>query len=107
MPTDSRVSATPQTWDERAVLTTCSGDADFTVALDVPLARLLDDYGEQSERLRARVAAHELDETAARALPDGRRPVLRWILAHLIEEISLHNGQVDPPCELADGRTRR
>lgn len=41
---------------------------------------------------------------AARAWPDGRRPSLRWILVHMIEEYARHNGHADLLREAVDGR---
>jgi hypothetical protein len=37
--------------------------------------------------------------------PDGRVPILRWILFHLIEEYARHNGHVDLLRESVDGLT--
>jgi hypothetical protein len=38
-------------------------------------------------------------------LSDGRAPALRWVLMHLVEETSRHNGHLDVLRELADGTT--
>ena len=46
------------------------------------------------------IAAHDLDDIAARG--DNS---LRWIVVHLIEEISRHVGHLDLLCELAHRRT--
>jgi uncharacterized damage-inducible protein DinB len=80
-------------------------DREFTLATEVPLAQLLDEYDEQSERMRALVAAHPLDALSAMPLSDGRAPALRWVLMHLVEETSRHNGHLDVLRELADGTT--
>ena len=80
-------------------------DREFTLATEVPLAQLLDEYDEQSERMRALVAAHPLDALSALPLSDGRAPALRWVLMHLVEETSRHNGHLDVLRELADGTT--
>jgi uncharacterized damage-inducible protein DinB len=80
-------------------------DGELTLAPQIPLAQLLDEYDAQSARMRELVDAHALDEPAALALSDGRRPPLRWVLMHLIEETSRHNGHLDILRELADGTT--
>jgi uncharacterized damage-inducible protein DinB len=46
-----------------------------------------------------------LGRLAARAWPDGRRPSLRWILTHMIEEYARHNGHADLIREAVDGQT--
>jgi Protein of unknown function (DUF664) len=42
---------------------------------------------------------------ARRSWPDGRSPSLRWILCHLVEEYSRHNGHADLIRESVDGLT--
>ncbi|NEB04440.1 DinB family protein [Streptomyces sp. SID13726] len=80
-------------------------DREMRVAVDFPLPRLLDEYAEQSARYRELVAAHGLDTPAKTPIRDGRRPDLRWILLHLVEETSRHNGHLDVVRELLDGTT--
>ncbi|MDI1463812.1 DinB family protein [Catellatospora sp. KI3] len=81
-------------------------DREFTVALDYPIAQLLDEYDAQSERYRALVAATDLDTLSVRRLRRNDAPVtLRWILFHLVEEIARHNGHLDVVRELVDGTT--
>lgn len=46
-----------------------------------------------------------LDRPAAREWSDGRRPTLRWILVHMIEEYARHNGHADLLREAVDGAT--
>ena len=46
-----------------------------------------------------------LDQLARRTWPDGRAPSLRWILVHMIEEYSRHNGHADLLRESVDGQT--
>jgi len=46
---------------------------------------------------------HDLDDTG---VPwTGKETSLRWIIVHLIEEISRHAGHADIIRELIDGRT--
>ncbi|MEU6240674.1 DinB family protein [Streptomyces sp. NPDC047024] len=80
-------------------------DPEMRTAVDVPLARLLAEYEEQSERYRRLVAECELDVEARRPIGDGRYVDLRWVILHLIEETSRHNGHLDVVRELVDGRT--
>ncbi|WP_306950382.1 DinB family protein [Streptomyces sp. B4I13] len=80
-------------------------DREMRVAVDLPLARLLEEYARYAEQHRALVAEHGLDATAQRATRDGRHVDLRWILLHLVEETARHNGHLDVLRELIDGRT--
>ena len=45
------------------------------------------------------------DRLAVREWPDGRRPNLRWIVVHMIEEYARHNGHADLLRESIDGAT--
>ncbi|WP_432027030.1 DinB family protein [Streptomyces sp. 1222.5] len=80
-------------------------DREMRIAVDVPLAQLLTEYEEQSARYRELVAATDLDAQAKRSMRDERHPDLRWVLLHLIEETSRHNGHLDVVRELLDGTT--
>ncbi|MGW3666593.1 DinB family protein [Streptomyces sp. NPDC005141] len=80
-------------------------DREMRIAVDIPLPQLLDEYEEQSARYRKLVAGSDLDTKAERAGREGRRFDLRWIILHLVEETSRHNGHLDILRELADGRT--
>ncbi len=78
-------------------------DREMSMAVEIPVARLLNDYGTQCEGYRDLVAVTDLDAPAARPLPSGEPITLRWILMHLIEETSRHNGHLDILREMADG----
>ncbi|MFF3726940.1 DinB family protein [Streptomyces erythrochromogenes] len=80
-------------------------DREMRIAVDFPLEQLLDEYTEQSARYRELVAGHGLDDKAERAVRDGLRVDLRWILIHLTEETARHNGHLDIMRELLDGTT--
>ncbi|MFH8839178.1 DinB family protein [Streptomyces sp. NPDC017868] len=80
-------------------------DREMRIAVDFPLAQLLDEYAEQSARHRELVAANDLDAQAKRTVRDGVRVDLRWILLHLTEETARHNGHLDILRELLDGTT--
>jgi hypothetical protein len=47
----------------------------------------------------------DLDTPSKKELEDGRPFTLRYVLLHLIEETSRHNGHLDTLSELADGVT--
>jgi uncharacterized damage-inducible protein DinB len=80
-------------------------DREMRIAVEVPIARLLDEYDEQSARYRELVAGLDLDELSKRATRSGEPVTLRWILTHLIEETARHNGHLDLLREMADGVT--
>jgi uncharacterized damage-inducible protein DinB len=66
-------------------------------------------WGDTVARSRSLVAqaldSGGLERLARRTWPDGRAPSLRWILVHLIEEYSRHNGHADLLRESVDGLT--
>lgn len=80
-------------------------DPEMRTAVDIPLPQLLAEYEEQSTRYRRLVADLDLNSTAERPIGDGRHVDLRWVILHLIEEISRHNGHLDVVRELVDGQT--
>jgi hypothetical protein len=51
------------------------------------------------------LAGGGLGQLAQRALPDGSVPSLGWILIHMVEEYSRHNGHADLIRESVDGLT--
>jgi hypothetical protein len=79
-----------------------------SAANDTP-EQLLALWHESLERSRAAVAEALADgglgHLAAEQLKDGRRPSLRWILCHMIEEYARHNGHADLLRESVDGST--
>lgn len=75
-------------------------DGELHVPDDVALTELLAAYRHETSLCDEVIAAAALDSVAAR-----RDHSLRWILLHLIEELSRHLGHLDLLCELADGRT--
>jgi uncharacterized damage-inducible protein DinB len=83
-------------------------DREMTMALDIPLRRLLADYRASCEQHREIVAELDLDMASTGELEWRAEPVtLRWILFHLIEETARHNGHLDILREMADGATGR
>jgi uncharacterized damage-inducible protein DinB len=77
-------------------------DVEFTVALDVPLARLIAEYQAECARSREVAARLDLDATGSHR---GERVNLRWVLLHMIEETARHAGHLDLLRENVDGAT--
>ena len=67
------------------------------------LRGLFDRFVETSDQVVAATAS--LDDLAARKGRSGRDISLRWILVHMIEEYSRHNGHADLIRESIDGVT--
>ncbi|MFD3516865.1 DinB family protein [Streptomyces sp. NPDC058657] len=80
-------------------------DREMRVGASAPIAQLIAEYEEKCEEYRELVAATDLDAVSTGQVRSGVRPTLRWVLLHLIEETSRHNGHLDVLRELADGRT--
>jgi uncharacterized damage-inducible protein DinB len=79
-------------------------DGEYRIAVTMPLAQLLAEYRAVCERHRDLVASLDLDAPSRGKLAWRTEPVtLRWILFHLVEETSRHNGHIDVLRELADG----
>ncbi len=79
-------------------------DREMRIALDIPIATLLEEYDAQAEKNRQLIAELELDTPSKIAGKSGPL-TLRWILHHLTEETARHNGHLDILRELADGTT--
>jgi uncharacterized damage-inducible protein DinB len=81
-------------------------DREMTMAVEIPLGRLLADYRASCDHHREIVAGLDLDTPSRGELSWRAEPVtLRWILFHLIEETARHNGHLDILREMADGTT--
>ena len=80
-------------------------DREFSLGATTPLAQTLAEYVEQAGRTDAIIAGLDLDDRSATAFRSGEHPTLRWVILHLIEENSRHNGHLDILRELADGKT--
>lgn len=78
-------------------------DAEMRIAVQTPIAELLDAYDAQSSRYQELVAARDLDSRSVGKNRHGDTFTLRWILMHLVEETARHNGHLDILRELADG----
>ena len=81
-------------------------DADFRIEPDETTAEILAFYEDACAKSREIAAAASLDDLAKDwPVNPERRPNLRWILLHLIEETARHAGHVDVARELIDGTT--
>lgn len=92
-------------------------DADWDADPDWDWTSAVDDAGEELRTLwseavgRSRSRLTEALETggadhpASRPWSDGRRPSLRWIVCHLVEEYARHCGHADLLRESIDGKT--
>lgn len=79
-------------------------DGEFSLGAQLPIAEVIAAYRTQTARLDALTAELDLETLSAGPLSDGSQVTLRWILFHLLEEISRHNGHLDVLRELVDGR---
>jgi uncharacterized damage-inducible protein DinB len=83
-------------------------DADFRVEPSESTDDILKVYRDQCARSRSIAAGASLDDLAAEwpsDRPPEKRPTLRWIYIHMIEETARHAGHLDVVRELIDGTT--
>jgi uncharacterized damage-inducible protein DinB len=78
-------------------------DADMRVEPGESTKDVIDFYKQACEESRRVASAASLDDHAAR--PDRSDYTLRWIMLHMIEETSRHNGHIDILREMIDGAT--
>ncbi|MEV0647799.1 DinB family protein [Phytomonospora sp. NPDC050363] len=91
--------------EEDAPWTEEDPDGEMTVALTLPLADILADYEATCAKYRELVAGLDLDALSERKNRAGQRFTLRWVITHMVEETSRHNGHIDLLREMADGVT--
>ncbi|WP_093573866.1 DinB family protein [Amycolatopsis rubida] len=90
----------PDAWADRLEI---DRDAEFRLALELPMTQLIADYEAEAEQCRAVVAARGFDDTV---LFKGDKPLtVRWVVTHMIEETARHLGHLDLLRELTDGLT--
>ncbi|WP_018684556.1 DinB family protein [Actinokineospora enzanensis] len=77
-------------------------DAEFEIAAELGLDRLLADYADQCTRSRVVISRLTLEDTG---LERGVPVSLRWVLTHMIEETARHAGHLDVIREFLDGVT--
>jgi len=84
-------------------------DLEFELTSEDSLASLLADFDRACEESREVAARHGLEDQTVHPVRwlGGARPSLRWILVHMVEETSRHNGHLDIYRELLDGQTDR
>lgn len=81
-------------------------DREMRIAADIPIDILLADYADACARHSAAIADLDLDTLSRGTMTWRTEPLpLRWILMHLVEETSRHNGHIDIIRELVDGVT--
>lgn len=83
-------------------------DADFRVEPDETTEQILQFYRDACKGARSAVVGASLDDLAAEwpaDRPPDKRPNLRWIYVHMIEETARHAGHLDVARELIDGAT--
>ena len=81
-------------------------DADFRVEPGETTEAILRFYREEFARSRAIASGASLDDLAIEwpwDRPPEKRPNLRWIFVHMIEETARHAGHLDVVRELIDG----
>ena len=78
-----------------------AGDTDFDNAENGDSSSAILSWREECERSRDIAAARSLDFTAR--FRGGREVSLRWVMMHMIEEYSRHNGHADLLRERIDG----
>jgi uncharacterized damage-inducible protein DinB len=91
--------------EDRGPWTEDDPDREMRIALDIPLAQLLDEYDAQSAGYRQLISGLDLDSRCVRKMSNGETATLRFVLLHLVEETARHNGHLDILREMADGVT--
>ena len=78
-------------------------DADFNAVADADVGAAWAAWREEVAAAREIASARGLDDLGSQR--DGRPVSLRWVMVHLIEEYSRHNGHADLIREALDGVT--
>lgn len=91
--------------EDRGPWTDEDPDAEFTVELQEPLARIIEAYEAQCGKVHELIAGISLDERSHGTDSRGDHLTLRWVIGHMTEETSRHNGHLDILRELIDGTT--
>lgn len=82
-------------------------DGDFELTPADSLESLFAEYAIACGESREIAARHSLDDQCRTATRRGKRPSLRWIYIHMIEELARHNGHLDIYREIIDGQVDR
>jgi len=78
-------------------------DGDFDNVDDANVDEAFATWRRECERSRQIAAGHQLEDTGRQR--NGTEVSLRWILVHMVEEYSRHNGHADLLRERIDGAT--
>lgn len=80
-------------------------DLEFEIGPGETLESLLDEYDRACAESRVHASAHDAGDQCVRGVNwrEGRRPTLRWVYVHMIEETARHAGHLDIYRELLDG----
>jgi uncharacterized damage-inducible protein DinB len=78
-------------------------DADFDHVDTADVADTFANWRDECAHADRLIAAHDLDDVVKQRT--GREVSLRWILTHVVEEYSRHNGHADILRERIDGAT--
>ncbi|MDQ6710026.1 MAG: DinB family protein [Candidatus Dormibacteraeota bacterium] len=84
-------------------ITDADPDGDFNDLDSAPVEAVFAAWRAECERARQIVATRQLDDTGRQR--SGKAVSMRWILVHMIEEYSRHNGHADLLRERIDGAT--
>jgi hypothetical protein len=76
-------------------------DADFNDLDGAGVEEAFETWRAECAHARSIVDAHRLDDTGREV--DGQKVSLRWILVHMVEEYSRHNGHADLLRQRIDG----
>jgi hypothetical protein len=80
-------------------------DADWRIEPGETVESVVGLYRAEVDAARAIVRRSQPDDISARPDDPERRRQLRWVLAHMVEEVGRHCGHADIYRELIDGRT--
>jgi uncharacterized damage-inducible protein DinB len=89
--------------EDRAPWTDEDPDREFRIATEMPIAQVVSEYQAQWARVDELIADLPLDTPAKQQNSRGVHVPLQWVIMHLVEETSRHNGHLDILRELADG----
>lgn len=89
--------------EDRGPWTDEDPDREFRIAVEFPLAQVIDEYKAQCARVNELIADLDLETPTKRTISTGDPVTLRWVIFHLIEETARHNGHLDVVRELVDG----
>jgi hypothetical protein len=85
-------------WDEHP------DDMNAEFKVQMPLAEIVGFWKEQVTLANEVIAAHDLDDLSANEHRRWKKLFpLRWVMLHMIQETSRHNGHIDLIRELIDG----